>query len=469
MKNFDLKHLLLLIPIGILLIVQLPNLSLPYFWDEAWSYITAIKAMAKAGPSLLPGVVSLDYCKGHPQFFFFISSAWMNLISGSIPLMRLLPLMFSIGVIVVAYFGLLKIANWQSAIFASVLIAVQSMFLAQSIFLLPEMLLTLFFILSFFFFLNRNFIGYAIACTLMILTKETAIVFAITFGLYFLMSLLIKSEREKFKPLQLLLLIIPGLIYALFLLLHYKKFGIWFYGDHLGYITYDWYSIKEKSFSAIAHLFVKFGRSAISVLAIVSLIALFFQKNIAKRPLILGVVSIFSFMTFSVLNFYTQRYGLVVLVLFIILFAYVWGQLKINLYLKSSIILILAIVCLVKTFSKGTNSDIDLGYVETIKVHQDMVHYCEENNLQDETMAVSFNMIFNLRDRELGYVTGEKNFTKINDWKSYLNAKYFIYESTFENNEIVQYSTANFKLIKSFTNKHAFGYIYENPNFKQPE
>jgi len=463
MKRFHLKDLLLLIPIGILLIVQLPNLSLPYFWDEAWSYVTAINAMADAGPSLLPGVVPIDYCKGHPQFFFFVTSLWMNLFPNSISMMRILPMLFSIGLIVATYFGLKKIANWQAGIFASVLISVQSMFLAQSIFLLPEMLVTLMFVLSYFFFLDRKFLAYTITSTLMVFTKETSIVFAITFGLFYLISLLNQSEREKFKITHLLALIAPGLIYIIFLLLHYMAFKVVFYGEHLGHIATDWNTVLDKTNHAMSMLFVRYGRSSISVFALLSLVFLFFRKDISKKPVLLAILSFLTYITFSVYNFYTQRYGLVVLVLFIILFAYIWGQIKFNLYIKSGVILILAVVCLGKTLTNKSCSDTDLGYVETIKVHQEIVRYCEQNQLQDEPLAVSFNMIFNLNDKDLGYVTGTKDFSDVKSWKFYLDAKYFIYESTFNQDDpSVQYAKNNYKLIKSFSNNHASGYIFEN-------
>lgn len=189
MKEKFLKNLFFIIPVVILLIIQIPNLGLPYFWDEAWSYFPAIKKMAEVGPSLMPGVLPIDYCKGHPQLFFFITSAWMKIFPDNIIMMRILPLLFSIALLVAIYVGLLKLANWETAIIASLLLSVQSMFLAQSIFLLPEMLLTLLFVLSFFFFLQKKFTAYAITSSLMVMTKETAIIFPIVFSLFYLFSL----------------------------------------------------------------------------------------------------------------------------------------------------------------------------------------------------------------------------------------------------------------------------------------
>lgn len=463
MKDISPKNLFFLIPILILLFIQIPNLGLPYFWDEAWSYFPAIKKLAEVGPSLMPGVIPIDYCKGHPQLFFFITSVWMKIFPDNITMMRILPLLFSLGVLITVYIGLLKLANRETAIIASLLISVQSMFLAQSIFLLPEMLLTLLFVMTFFFFLNNRFIAYTITCTLMVLTKETAIIFPILFGIFYFFTLLSQSNREKFRHRYLLALTIPVIIYIVFLFLHYLKFGVVFYGDHIQYISTDWTIIYDKISRAYSFIFIGYGRRFISITAIISIIILLFQRPKNGRLLILGIISFLGFMIFSMFNYYTQRYGLVAIVIFIIVFSYIVGQLRINIFIKNGIAICLAAICLYFSFTLKTNGDYDLGYIETVKVHQEMVHFCEENNLYDDPFAVTFNMIFCLRENDLGYLTGKKKFSNILDWKHYLEAKYFIYDATMGDAPPgVEYAKQNFKLVKTVINQHAWGYIYEN-------
>lgn len=465
MKEISLKNLLFIIPVLILLIIQVPNLTLPYFFDEAWSYFPAIKKMAEAGPSLLPGAVPIDYCKGHPQFFFFISSLWMNVFSDNITVMRILPLLISVALLIVIYQLLLKFINWEAAFIASLLLSVQSVFIAQSIFLLPEMLLTLLFVLSFYFFINRQYIAYAIVSTLMVLTKETAIIFAVMFGLIYIFSLLWPSERAKYHHLHLLALTAPGIIYALFLLLHYLAFDTIFYGDHLQYISLSWPVIYDKINVASSFIFIQYGRRFITYAALVSLFILLFQKPKNIRFLVVGILSYSGFMLFSVFNFFTQRYWLVLIVIFIILSAYIIGQLRINQTIKAILTLVLASVCMYFTLTEKQNADIDLGYVETIRTHEALVQFCEENNLYDVPLSVTFNMIFALKENDLGYVKSDKAFTHIMDWKHYDEARYFIYESTM--GEIVPGLTRareSYQLVKEIKDQHAWGVIYKNTN-----
>jgi len=470
MRKVDPKSILAIIPVGILLAIMIPNLSLPFFYDEAWSYFPAIKKMAELGPTLLPGELSIDDCKGHPQFFFFISSIWMNLFSIHTVLLRILPLLISVGVLLSIYFGLLQIANWETAFTASLLVSVQSMFLAQSIMLLPEMLMTLLFVLSFFFFIQKKFVGYAVASSLMVLTKETAIIFPFITGLFYLLTLFSSSNRTNFRIAHLFALLAPGLVYTVFLLLHYLGYGVLLYGYHINYVSFDWPTIHDKIDRAYSFIFIRYGRRSISILGILSLIIGITQRQINWKFLLLAVLSFLSFMIFSVFNFYTQRYGLVAIVLVIILVSSILGQLKINAFFKCGIAIILASFCLYNSITIKENSDVDLGYAETIRVYEDMVHYCEDQKLQDESFSVTFNMIFALRDKDLGYVKGNKEFANIMDWKHYMEARYFIFESTVGDPPPgVLYAKENFKLIKSFSNKHAWGYIYENPNFNKAD
>lgn len=468
MKEISFKNVLFIVPVFILLVVQVPHLGLPYFFDEAWSYIPTIIKMADVGPSLLPGVLPIDDCKGHPQFFFFISALWMKIFPSSIIMMRVLPLLFSIGVLATVYVGLLKLVNWEAAFIASLLISVQSMFLAQSLFLLPEMLMTLFFVMSFFFFLNHQFTAYAITSSLMAMTKETAIIFPVIFGVFYLVSLVFKSNREKHRHIYLLALMMPGIIYALFLLLHYLAFGVVFYGDHLQYILLDRPFLHDKIKLVYSFLLLDYGRRFIFIALLIELIVYLFQRPKNGRLILLGILSFLGFMVFSIYNFYTQRYGLVALVLFMIVFSAILGQLRMNTFIKTGLGLSLAAICLYFSLTQKQNSDADMGYVQTISVFEELVQYCEENNLYDEPLSASFNMIFVLRENDLGYVKGQRKFSKVMDWKQFMEGRYFIYEVTM--GEIVPgltYAKEHFKLVKTVTHKHAWGEIYENTNFQE--
>jgi hypothetical protein len=469
MKAISLKNYFFLIPIAILLIIQIQNLSLPYFWDEAWSYMTAIKKMADAGPSMLPGILSIEDCKGHPQFFYFVSALWMNLHPGSILFMRILPLLISIGVLLVSYFELKKYANLATANIATILIATQSTFLAQSILVLPEILLCLLLLISLFSFLKKKYIGYAIASSLMVLTKETAIVFAFLFGLFYIISVLKEKERKEFRIKHLILLILPGIVYGMFLILHFNKFGVFFFSEHLDFIDLHFSTIFGKIGKAFVMAFSHYGRMAVLIVLILSLIILVASKKTIEyhNAFILIILCILSALLFLSINFYSPRYTLSLTVLFIIAFSIIFNQLTIHSYFKASIVAIIVLICLFYSLTYKRSIDSDMGYVEVIKVHQQMVNYCEANNLYHEPIAATFNIIFNLKNKDFGYLKGTKNFTNLMGLSQCDNAKYVIFESTIHQSDpVIEYAKSKMRLVKSFSMDHAWGYIYENTEYK---
>ena len=86
MKNYisKIENYIFILPLLFVVIVKIPHLAVPYFWDEAWSYFPAVFKMYESGPGLLPGALPLWDAKGHPLFFFFLSSSWMRIVGTSV-------------------------------------------------------------------------------------------------------------------------------------------------------------------------------------------------------------------------------------------------------------------------------------------------------------------------------------------------------------------------------------------------
>jgi predicted membrane-bound dolichyl-phosphate-mannose-protein mannosyltransferase len=185
---FTRSNLFLFLSITILLIIKIPHLGFPFSWDESWSYYQAILKMAENGPTLLPGNIELIDSRGHPLLFYFVSSVWINIVPGVTIFTRVLPLLISVAVLVAFHQMLQKQTNPMVAAISTLLLSVQSLFLAQASLLLPEMMLTLWLILSLHFYLERRFWWFAFTGTLMILTKETGVFFVGVFGLVYIIE-----------------------------------------------------------------------------------------------------------------------------------------------------------------------------------------------------------------------------------------------------------------------------------------
>lgn len=470
-RFLDPLDFLILVPVALLLTIQLPHLSLPYFWDEAWSYMIAVNKMADTGPSLLPGVVPLEYCKGHPQLLYFLSAHWLNLFPNGISYMRIFPLITSVGLLIAFHFGLKKTTNPQIAGMGVVFLGVQSMFLAQSILVLPEMMLSVWLVLAFFAFIRSNYKMYAFYASLMVLTKETALVFCAVFVLSFFILTSEENKGEKIRLKDLFWIVVPLITYFIFLVLHKFAFGVFFYQDHLGYIKHQWHEVWKTAGSAFVTVFVHYGRLLVLFLTIGATVFLIWKKTkiTNRRALLCLAMLIPAYLFFLGINFYSPRYTLSLLVLMILAFFLLFESVPVPIRIKWMISVVISGVCLFYSFESKREIDIDLGYVEVIEVNKDIVEYCEMNSFYDQPIAASFNMNFSLKNKELGYLSGNRRFTKVEGLDHYKQAKYVIFETTTGSNPDTDWVKDNFVLKKAFENKHAYGFIYENPSFSSQQ
>lgn len=464
------KHpwLFLLLSLVITIGIKIPHLRLPYFFDETYSYYRAILEMANVGPTLLPGAIPTIISKGHPLFFYFLGSSWMKFIAGdSILLMRLFPLLISLGALYVFHRFAKRHTNVLLANIAVVILSLQPLFLGQASLVLPEILLFLLFMLSFDSYLSRQYGWYALYGSLVLLTKETGAVFITIFGLAYLVENY-RSWNSRIFWRNLLLMAVPVLVYAIFLILHYFAYGVFFYEEHLGYITIDPQKVLYKFNSSVWMLLLAQGRNFIFFTAMAALLILLVRKKKIeyKRLLILCLALITAFMVFSILNFFVYRYILPLLGISLLALLALIQQIK----LKSQIVnsaYILCMICVSAFYSatKRGQSDADLGYIQFLIVHQQMVEYCEQQGWYDKEIGGGYNMVMSLRDQYAQYLTTDKNF-KTHHLPGITNRDIIIYDSTCWPYEMLEEDKNKLKLIKRFEYKKHWGEIYSTPDYE---
>lgn len=460
-----LKHpwIFLLLSFVITIIVKIPHLGLPLFFDETYSYYPAIQEMAKTGPSMLPGAIPLIMSKGHPLLFYFLASLWMKYIAGnSILLMHVFPLIISLFTLFTFHRFARRHTNITLANIAAILLSIQSLFLAQASLVLPEILLFSLFMLSFDCYLSNNYKLYALFGSLMMLTKETAAVFVFGFGLVYLVENFSAWKTRKFWT-EILLLSIPAIVYGIFLLLHYLKFGVFFFSEHLGYITVDGSRLLYKLKSATSTLFLKHGRNTIIFAALISIAYLLFRKKkIAhKRLLVISLSIVILFLIFTITNFFVYRYVFPVMGIILLAALVLIQQAKTKYWLiNAGYILLIFVVSIYYTSTKRGQSDVDLGYIQFLEVHKQMVEYCEHQGWYENEFGAGYNMVMSMRDHYAGYLHTEKNF-HMHHLPGIKDRDFIIYDSTCWPYEMPTDERQNLKLIKRFEYKKHWGEIYE--------
>lgn len=459
-----LKHpwIFLIIAFVITVSVKIPHLTLPYFFDETFSYHRAIQEMAKGTPGLLPGNIPLDLSKGHPLFFYFLGALWLKFIAGnSIPVMRIFPLLIALLALFVFHRFAKRHTNIILANVGVVILSLQSLFLAQASLVLPEILLFTLVMLCFDSYLSGNYGWYALFGSLMMMTKETGAVFIMVFGLSYLAENFRHLKTRKFWT-NLFFMGIPVFVYILFIILHDLKLGYFFYPEHLGYITINPEKVRYKFQSSTWMLFLAQGRNLIFFASIIALIILLIRKQSLKfkRFLILSLSVLVAFLTFSILNFYVYRYIFPVLGISLLASLVLIQQIKLK-YQWVNIAFIISVLTLsaYKTATQYGQSDADLGYVQYLVVQHEMIRYCEDQAWYDKEIGSGFNMVMSMRDRWGRCLSTDRNF-KMHHLPGTENRDIIMYDSTCWPYEMPESDKKGLTLIKHFQHKQHWGDIY---------
>ena len=412
------EHKFLLLVILLFVIFKIPDLDLPYYWDEAWSYMPAIWEMENQGPSLLPNAIDPDLYRGHPLFFYFLSSSWLSIFGDDIWITRLLPLLISIILLVSIHRFIQRAFDLQIANLTIVFFSIQSVFIAQSTYLLPEVLLALLTVLSIEAFFNGKKMMTAFWLLLALFTKETAVVLWGTIFSFQVYELVKNGDEKSFlsKLKSMFYLLFPLVLFIGFFLLQKLWVGWFFYPDHLSYVKFSEFFEKLEMVSATT--FIYGGRNVMSLLGIVALIYLVWGKmevlKAKQRVLLLILIFTIAYLCFSALNFFTQRYLLSILPFTIAGLMYIFREtFKANSWLLYVVLLIIFSNNFYFTLQKKKGYDHDLGGREVIQLHSEMANFCEDLSLQNKSFATNFLMRISLTENRYGYLNEGIEFTNI--------------------------------------------------------
>jgi 4-amino-4-deoxy-L-arabinose transferase-like glycosyltransferase len=411
LKEFLRRDYPVLILVMVFVLFKWQDLSVPYFGDEAWSYIPAIKAMASSGPSILPGSIDPVLYRGHPMLFYFLGSLWMKLFGGGLMIMNLLPLIITVILIYSTYQLGRQLSGIPAAIIASFGLSVQSIVLAQSSFVLPEMLLALWTVLAFLSLFKGNILGLSVWLSLALLTKETAIVLFIAMFIAVVLLKLNLIRTVHSKKVFLWPFLIPIVVITGFYILQRQMVGWYFFPNHMRLIETN--GLLDKVNGLVDYLLFQNARWIWTSLGLVSLVVSIvkrrFDKRLGSYVLILLIFSV-GYLVFSSMNFYTTRYLLSIFPLLFIL----WGSLINKIGLRPKTLYVLAgVIIIVSTqvnISKRTHGEDNLGYRDVVRSHQLLVNECEEMNLHDAHISAQFLMRYNMSKPFLGYLQGEEKF-----------------------------------------------------------
>lgn len=469
------KHrysLLLLLSIAILLVIKIPDLFLPCFWDEACPYSVAIYDLYNHGLSISPGAIDPEVYRGHPILYHFLQVLWMKIFGSSLPVAKTFPLFVSVMLLITIFQFCKRIFNEKIAITAVIFILIQPVFLAQATFLLPEMLLALFAMLTLYGYINGNKILYLLACSALMMTKETGVVLFIAIMLFHLIDFFRSKDRRFFPFLKSsLFLMIPILPVAAFFIAQKIIHGWFLFPFHIELL--DNSNLAGKIFRRFEFIFFNKANIILFIVAAIFLI-LSIYRIIKKRGLNLSlkqenffiIFAIFAplFIVFCAINFFTPRYTLCIMPMVMIVYAYC----TLSLFNFKPLLSLIPICGMIISFffinlNPGNSCDHTLAYRNAIYCHSEAVKYLEDHDYYDKHILTHFLMRVNLGHSSAGYRSNNIVFPNVTATHNE-NTEYFIISDT-------EYSTFhelkgddNLQLIKRFEKGRAFTEIYKrNP------
>lgn len=420
MKHY---YYLFIIFIGSFILLRIPDINLPFFWDETGVYVKAIAYMYQHKISLLPQSMPSDLSRGHPLLFVFTYSLIVKILGYHIWLLHAISLCVSVATLTIVFLLGKKVSSPIVGLSSSMLLAVQPFFVAQSMMVLPEMLLAFLTMLTIYFFIEKKRLFYLIACSLALLTKESALVLPVTLFVGDIAFCVLSKPTIKTNFLKKFTcrtwILIPLIVFVLFIFIQRYQMGWFFFPEHIGYISTNPTTILVRGFYAIFFLFGCQKRFLwlipICCLLYQLLLNTLIKRKATQQEYFFIILSSFFIgaILFTAINFMMNRYLLYTLPIVAIMTAFGLRKLINDDRLMIGTVILLMIVSISFPKSNKFVYDVSLDYKDVVLVQQQATGYLENHNLYHVKIFTNYPVYHGLMDTCLGYLHSQKTFDNI--------------------------------------------------------
>jgi len=418
LMNKRIPFFFLIVSVFLFLIIKIPALNLPHYWDEAFPYSYAIGFMTEHGAGLFTTAAPAEYTTGHPLLYYFLQASWNSMAGQTLWMQRLFPLLISIGCLWMTFLVGKKMFDARAGAGAALLLVTQSSFLALAAFQLPETLLTLLLLTTIFFLLDGRKLLFALSALLLLLVKEPAVVLlAVIFIFHFFIFL--RQQPLIVRLQNVWMYFVPVGVSLLFYLHQYAVQGWLLFPRHTGYLSLT-SGFAEQFSRYFAHLFIYSGRNALFFSALALLVFLLVKKrktfvwSAALQNTLLLVLLIAGYLLFSAMNFYSNIYIHCLFPLFTLLVsASLYSTLRSFRWVYPVSVVALSAVTLFFSLNDKREADHSLGYANAVRCQRDAVRYCVEQGWQNQSILTGFLMQRNLTSHYPRYVSASEVFTTV--------------------------------------------------------
>ncbi len=378
------------------LLSHLALLKLPFFWDELGQFVPAALDIFRTGAwipySTVPNV--------HPPgVMAYLAAVWTVAGGYSIAATRLAMLALgATGVVITLRLGVRLGLSWGAAVLAAGFLSISPLFFAQAMMAQLDMPAMVFFSLALLLFLDDRIVPAALACTVLVLVKETGIVAPALFGAWLWM------ERRRREALWFILPVPPMLIWLIAL---ERSTGHLF--GNAAFTAYNlWYPLHpvRLSLALARRLYYLFAGSGHCIGTAAVVLALRRTKVFGTREwriasaLVAAHVVLVSVLGGAVL----ERYLLPVLPIVYMGFAAALWQSSVRWHVAAAVAILAAL--LTANFVNPPYPfplENNLAFTDFVGLHAEAARYLE-SHFPDAKIATMFPLASELRRPDFGYV-----------------------------------------------------------------
>jgi hypothetical protein len=370
-------------------------LKLPFFWDELGQFVPAALDIFRTGAwipySTVPNV--------HPPGVMAYLAAVWTVAGYSIAATRVAMLaLAATGTVITLRLGVRLGLSWGAAVLATGFLCISPLFFGQAMMAELDMPAMVFFSLALLLFLEGRIVPAALACTVLVLVKETSIVAPALFGAWLWM------ERRRREALWFLLPVAPLLIWLMAL---ERSTGHLF--GNAAFTAYNlWYPLHpvRLGLALVRRLYYLFAGSGHCIGTAAVLLALRRTKLFGTREwhiasaLVAAHVVLVSVLGGAVL----ERYLLPVLPIVYIDFAAALWQASVRWRVAGAVAILVAL--LTANFVNPPYPfplENNLAFTDFVRVHAEAARYLEAR-FPDAKIAAMFPLASELRRPDFGYV-----------------------------------------------------------------
>jgi hypothetical protein len=411
LKNSNLQ-LQSYLPIGLFaialftfIVLKIPHLKVPFFWDESGVYGKIIFQLADNQLSLHPKAINEWISRGHPLLYPNFIAAACKIFGTTVTVSHAANFLLAIILLISMYAHLAKAFHPFVGLVASVLLMALPLYFTQSVFVLPEIALALTLWWTTWAFINRKYLHYFLFGAAAMMIKEPAIIWI---GSLFAWSLIF--DRINFA--RKILWLTPAIPFIIFLLIQKQTFRWYLFPFHTDSFDFKSGSLFFKFKYYMVFLFWKQGKFLWAMIVLLGIIIYLFRKNKSEikkynRNYLAPLFAAFIYILFSCTSFIGERYIMPSIIIVCSMLGFLIYKVITRKNIPATLILMTLVVSLIFPYIRAKEFvyDNNMSYINSTELTKKTIRYMLDRGMlnQDEFFA-SMPVTYAISDARFGYL-----------------------------------------------------------------